>query len=706
MRTLDGAAEIRTRKRPCGLLVRLGLCLLLCVSAGAAGANPYPRAELAVSSRQLAQSLAAALGSPFSLELADVFGGAPARQHLLGFIGDCAAALDVPPVADALWSRALHLAVARGDARAELDLNKMIARSATMLGDYDRARAAAQRAAQLSLRLDDHDALAQAENALGIVERRRGHLDKATKHQLKAIALFSASGNQAGEIRALTDLGTVWRDRGEFAKALQVQLDAAAKGHSDTDRLEYLYRNLGLLYRDIEDASASRQYFDRALSEAIERGSPTAYSTVIGSYASLLNDLGDFAGARDASSEALAIDSALDDRPHQGLDLLELGRALLGLHENDEAERHLEHALKLGRELQQREIVARSLLHLTQAAIADGDTLRARGSIDEAIAGLEAANLRQQLAQAYAMREQLAQSEGNSQDALRYAHKYLQAREEMIGVRTSRQLAALEVQHERANAEQRVSMLAKDNELQAARIERQTLVRDTALIVIIGLSLTLGALVFRHRSMRRFNQALAQRNQEILEASAKLDSANAALRAQAAELERAATIDSLTQIANRRHLLTKLADRIVQASEQGRSLVLMLIDFDHFKAINDEHGHLFGDQVLATGARAISERLSRSDLLGRYGGEEFVAVLEQCPADQALAFADGVREHVTQRLTSTLPVLGAKGSVSIGVACMADLSPPVDMSGFLDAADQALYAAKHAGRNCVRRYPT
>lgn len=704
MRTLPGAAEIRTPPEPRGLLVRSGVCLLLCLASAAGKADPYPRAELAVSSRQLAQTLATTLGSGFSLEIANLFGGSLARQHLLGFVGDSAAALDVPPVADALWSRARALAVVRADAPAELDLEEMIARSATMLGDYDRARDAAQRASTLARKLDDRNAQAQAENALGIVERRRGHLEQATEHQQKAFALFVAEGNETGQIRALTDLGTVWRDRGDFAKALQVQLDAATRSHSDSDRLEYLYRNLGLLYRDIEDTHTSREYFKRAISEAIQRGSPTAYSTVIGSYASLLNDLGDFAGAREASSEALAIDSALDDRPHTGLDLLELGRALLGLHENAEAERHLEQALKLGRELQQREIIARALLYLTQAAIADGDSLRARGTIDEAIAGLEATHLRQHLAQAYAMREQLAQSEGNPQDALRYAHKYLQAREEMIGVRTSRQLAALEVQHERTNAEQRVSILAKDNELQAARLERQRLVRDTALIIILGLSLTLIALFYRHRSMRRFNLALAQRNKEILEASAKLDSANAALRVQAAELERAATTDSLTQIANRRHLLQKLADRLMQAGEQGRSVVMLLIDFDHFKAINDEHGHLFGDQVLATGARAIGERLSRGDLFGRYGGEEFVAVLGQCPSDQALAFADAVREHVMARLTAALPMLGSKGTVSIGVACLADLPPPVDMSSFLDAADQALYAAKHAGRNCVRRY--
>jgi len=689
-------------RRPLRFLLA-GACASVAVAAGAQD-RAWPRAQLASDSRRIAATVEQGLAGDAALEIAGAIGGLPARQALLAGVGDFAEAIDAPAIADREWKRALAIADRRGDVHASLSLNRAIARSALALGDYDRARTYADRAAALGRIVGDRSAQADAENILGIVDRRRAHLDSAIERQQKARALFTEDGNGAGAMRALSDLGTIWRDHGDFAKALEAQLEALGDQDTDGDRLEHVYRNLGLLYRDIEDETASRDYFRRALAAADARGTPSSYSTSIGSYASLLNELGEYAGARDAAAEALAIDDALDDRPHQGLDHLELGRALLGLHDNAAAVVHLEKALQLGRELRQREIVARALLHLTQAALAEHDMLRARGLIDEAIAGLEATQLRQQLAQAYALREQLARSERNADEALRFAHKYEQVREDLIGLRTSRQLAALEVRHERAESEQRLVLLAKDNELQAARIEHQALARDIVLTMLGGLALAFGALVWRHRAVRRLNQQLARRNEEIAQQRVELDEANTTLRAQAVDLLRAATTDSLTQVANRGHLLHGLARRLAEASADRRRLTLLLIDFDHFKKINDLRGHLFGDHILALGARAIRERLSADDLLGRFGGEEFVAVLSDRDGDEAFALAETIREHVAAAMAQSAPELRGGATISIGVACLADLTAPVDSALLLEAADRALYLAKHDGRNRVRRF--
>lgn len=704
MHMLPRTAALPRRPRTVSWIVRAGLFTLTTFAVLAAAAQVHPRAQLAQDSRAIASGLAMAAGGAFGLELANALGGAHARLALMSWLGDVAAALDVPAVADTQWNRALALADRLGESSRSLELNSWIARSATMLGNYDHAQKAAQRAEQLGRLFGDVAAQAQAANALGIIERRRGHLDRAAILQQQALSMFTSIDDEAGTIRALTDLGTVWRDRGDFAKALQAQLDAASKSRVDSDRLEYLYRNLGLLYRDIDDAASSRSYFQRALAEADARGAPTAYSTVVGSYASLLNELGDYAGARDAAAEALAIDSAIEDRPHQGLDLLELGRALLGLHENKAAIAHLEQALQLGRDLRQREIVARALLHLAEAAMADDDLLRARGHIDEAIAALESTRLRQQLAQAYSLRQKLAENARDYADALRYAHKYIQVRDELVGIRTSRQLAALEVRHERADTEQRIAMLAKDNELQAERIQRQTMIRDISWMIIGSLALAVGALVLRYRGTRRFNRELAANNAEIRAQSKRLDAANAALRNQQEALRRAATTDSLTQVANRGHLLQQIADRLLDASEQGQRLAVLLIDFDNFKKINDAHGHLFGDQVLIAGARAINACLGEGELLGRYGGEEFVVMLNDRQPESVSAFAEHLRAQVTATLALTLPQLGPLGTISIGVACLSQLPSPVDLSALLDAADRALYMAKRDGRNRVREY--
>ncbi len=672
------------------------------VLAGLVQAGSYPQADVALGSRALVAAVDSRLGGVCARELASAVAGGAGREWLLTRLGDFAAALDVPTIADQQWTHALELADRRGDAHASLQLSQALGRSALALGDYERAFTLAQRITTLGQRLGDASAQGQAQNILGIIERRRGHLDLAAAHQQRARELFDSAGNRAGAARALTDLGTVLRDRGEVAGALEAHLDALAMS---PDRIDHVYRNLGLLYRDVDDATASRNYFERALQAARERGAPpSAYATVIGSYASLLNELGEYPGAQAAATEALAIDSALDDLPHQGLEHLELGRALLGLGQPQAAVGHFEQALQLGRRVHQREIVARALLHLGEAALGERDLPRARGLIESAIGELANTRLRPQLADAYALRQQLASDEGKAREALDYANQAMRLREELSGIRTSRQLAVLEARHERSDAEHRVALLAKDNELQAARIERQALVRDIVLLALAGLLLAFAALVWRHRGVRRLNRELAARNLEIDQQRNALDRANATLRAQASDLLRAATTDALTQVANRRHLLDCLGQRVADALAHSRPLALMLIDFDHFKRINDQHGHLFGDEVLVTGVATLREALGADHVVGRYGGEEFVAIVSDDSEQEVLVMAERLRMRVESSLARLAPSLNGLATISIGVAFLADLGPRADAAMLLEAADRAVYLAKREGRNCVRRY--
>ncbi|HEY6941627.1 GGDEF domain-containing protein [Dokdonella sp.] len=683
------------------------MLLVLALSASSiatAQTEEHPLARFVTGSRQIAAAVETTLGDETVEHVADAVGGAWARQQLLAIAGDICAALDRADAANRLWTRALPAAEQRRDIPATILLTTLVAQSSLSLGDYARSRELAERLRVLAHRNGDASAEAQAENALGVLERRRGRLDGAVEHQRRAIELFKSAGNGIGAMRALSDLGTTWRDRGDLAQALDAQLEAVAERERSGDRLSNVYRNLALLYREIEDTAASRAYFERATQAAIQSGVPSMYSSATGAYASLLNDIEDFAAARRAAEEALAIDAALGDLPHQGFEHLELGRALLGEKQTVAAIDHLDRALAIGRELGQREIVARSLLHQTEIALAQHDYLRARGLIDEAIAGLEATRLRPQLAQAYVLREQLARAEHDDTEALRYAHKAAAAREELIGIRASRQMSALEVRHARSDADQRLAMLAKDNELQSARLQAQAVQRRFGAIALAGLALALLALIWRHRGVRRLNRALAARNVEIERQRAALGEANARLERQAAELYQAATTDWLTGVSNRRDVLERMERALRDARAAGEEFAVLLVDFDHFKQINDLRGHLLGDRALTIGAHAMRDCLHEDDLLGRFGGEEFVAAIRgRAPAD-VMAAAERMRAHVAGQLAWLVPELRAIATVSIGIAALSDAGQDSDVSGLLEAADRALYAAKHDGRNRVHRY--
>ncbi|MEM7247097.1 MAG: diguanylate cyclase [Acidobacteriota bacterium] len=156
-------------------------------------------------------------------------------------------------------------------------------------------------------------------------------------------------------------------------------------------------------------------------------------------------------------------------------------------------------------------------------------------------------------------------------------------------------------------------------------------------------------------------------------------------------------LDPLTDLYNRRHLFDRLQHELARCAEQAVPLSCLLIDLDHFKAINDQLGHQTGDRTLVRVARLLSGSLRGGDLVGRYGGEEFLVVLPRTGPDNAQELAERLRQRI-----ETEQVPGALGSltVSIGVASV-DPSRPVSMDDLVGRADRALYEAKGLGRNRV-----
>ncbi|RUP26883.1 MAG: GGDEF domain-containing protein [Curvibacter sp.] len=160
------------------------------------------------------------------------------------------------------------------------------------------------------------------------------------------------------------------------------------------------------------------------------------------------------------------------------------------------------------------------------------------------------------------------------------------------------------------------------------------------------------------------------------------------------EFEHLATHDTLTQALTRRAVLRRAEEELARLRRQGDPFSLMMLDLDHFKAINDQFGHQQGDAALIDFTERTQRMLRQTDLLGRYGGEEFLVLLPGTDAATALGVAERVRQA-----QPTPPALGC--TVSIGVATAVDASESID--GLLARADQALYRAKHEGRNCVRQ---
>lgn len=162
--------------------------------------------------------------------------------------------------------------------------------------------------------------------------------------------------------------------------------------------------------------------------------------------------------------------------------------------------------------------------------------------------------------------------------------------------------------------------------------------------------------------------------------------------------------DALTGLFNRRHLQERLWSEAAFARRHHTPLSLILLDIDHFKRINDEHGHAVGDAALILLAEALSALTRQEDILARYGGEEFALIARGIDREKTLALAERMRCEIEQQRLAI-----ARGcisfTVSVGIA-HSETGAEIQAQQLFEAADRALYAAKDAGRNVVSIAPS
>ncbi len=468
-----------------------------------------------------------------------------------------------------------------------------------------------------------------------------GKFDDALEDRLKALRAAEAIGEPRRVAGAMSGLAALYRRKGDLDQARdwldQALALAKAQARPDDVLLTDLYVNLGTIQTDQERYAEAADSYEKALAIAVRDGDDSTRALMLGNLADLGLRTKDYPRALRLGTEALALATETKDRGSQNLAKHNMGVAQIAMGRVAEGRALVLEAIAAEREAGHVTSVAEGLLEL-------GQYLERAGDFEGAM-------------KAFAEYRGLA-------DNLE---------------REDRRKAVLEAQ-QRLNDDRRSAErenLMKTTELNAAKAEARRLQ-----LALWGLLLACGAagvvlLVKLSRRTREANLALAQSNEVLAEQSER---------------------DPLTGLGNR-HLLQRLLAEPRRA--KGAVGSLFLVDVDHFKQINDVHGHAGGDQVLIELAERLRSAVRDGDAVLRWGGEEFLVLTDahDSPAAQALAqrvLSNIAKTPVTLTSGTTVPV-----SVSMGFARFPLLDVEGDLSweSALELVDQLMYRAKSHGRN-------
>ncbi len=429
------------------------------------------------------------------------------------------------------------------------------------------------------------------------------------------------------------------------------------------------------------DSAGEQSHLAQALRIAGLDGTPLLRSRVRLFEAKILRRSGNNEGARRAAIDGLALARRASSQRTAAQHLVNLSDTLVALGDARGALQAVEQALPLAPGLGDRR-AERALKHnAALARIGLGQTVAARGALNELLAAYrgsgasadEAAALRE-FADAFA-------AAGELPTALKLFHRERELAAQMMAANRDAALAELRQRFDREAQQERLNQLGRESRLMSSQLDNRAAMQKVWLAGAAALALAAVLVALMYRRVRALNR--------------RLEHNHAYLRAQSHR-------DPLTGLTNRRGLHEAAAARGHHLRFEG---VLLLVDIDHFKRVNDGHGHAAGDVVLVEVARRLAEVVRGDDLVVRWGGEEFLLCVPGGDAGHAKALAQRVLQAVGAAPVALpgQPAGALHVTVSVGYGCF-PLPPtqlPLAMERAINLADMALYTAKNQGRNCA-----
>lgn len=629
-------------------------------------------------------------------------------------------------LADTLAAQYLQAAEQQANVLQMGQAYHQLANNAMARNDYPLAKQQLEQAVSLltqsSEQNGDRRPLAAALRRLGMVYRYQSDYSKALDYVYRALQIYQLLQDQSEIATCYGNIGTILEKMGQYEAALQAhqqELDYYARQGNQQDMASVLF-NLANLNHKLGDPAKALQYYLQVMQLDLASGDKRDIAYSHNKLAFLYTDLGQLDQAGEHIRQALQLFAEIGAK--RDLDWAHTVEAKLALAQSEpqQARQILDGVIQRATERQYLTLLVDAYVLAAEAALQQQDETAAMVYINAGIGQAKQNHEQGQEAKLQQMRVSLLLKKDDAPAALAALLAQKQLDDEIFDSKRASAIAAIQAQTDYTRQQYQIERLQHEKDLQQARLEQQKLTRN---FWIYGLLAAFILLISLYRRYLQHRQNLALEH-EVSVRTAELQQTNTELALAYQQLEAISLTDKLTGLANR-HFLESHIDKELElcrrqwhdwqlqqqsAAEAGvvlekpdhAELAVFLIDLDHFKQLNDQHGHHAGDDVLQQVKQRMQQVFRQTDYLVRWGGEEFVVVARQINRAEASQLAS---RFVTQVAQTPFVLSGQQPlavTCSVGFACYPlplDKDPGRHFETLLKIADCCLYAAKFSGRH-------
>ena len=555
------------------------------------------------------------------------------------------------------------------------------------VGERERALATCDELIDFGRARQNNAALAKGLVRKGYIKYDQNEL--AASHELiwEAERLANTTDDLDLRVRVGVSAAESFAEEGNFPRALEKMQATLAytRQHGGPVHLVIVLNSLARLYRQMHEYDKGFEALAEALAAAEKAVSPGRLATLKSTEASLAVESGQLERALKAQSAALVLERQIGAHALAARSLINLSDCYLRMRDYAHAASYAEQAIAAAAAINYENGVATARVNLGQAYLATGRLAEGKRSFEAGLAAYEKSGNKPELQAVLSEYGQALERAGDYAGAVQAYHRERSLSNELFEKRRQKAMLELQEKYDADKKQRQIELLERDNHVKSVEIDNRRLQQRVWWLLAVAFALASVVVGLLYRKVRHANAQLYLKNQELKQQSVR---------------------DPLTGLYNRRHFQDFMRGHRVGekrgAGTSGEEMVsaLFLLDVDHFKHINDTWGHGAGDAVLINIAESLREILRETDMIVRWGGEEFLAFLPAIPAsgldEVARRLLNGISETSIEFQGTTLSV-----NVSIGYAPypLAPAGQPLPWERAVNLVDMALYMAKGHGRN-------